>query len=112
MKRVLLAQHGVCSQAAGQAVRQVIDECVARGATVLDEVTAIHWTRAVTPRQLLTAWEGKPRLDSRAGGDTLDKEARALIVKELQVWASSEFGDLDRQQRYDEEYALEGVRLP
>jgi hypothetical protein len=93
-------------------VRQVIDECAARGATVLDEVTATQWTRTVTPRQLLMAWEGKPRLDSRAGGGTLDTEARALVVKALHDRAASEFGDLDRQQQYNDVYTLEGVRLP
>jgi hypothetical protein len=111
-KRALLAEHGSQAPAVGQAVRQVIDECAARGAAVLTTVTAAQWTRTATPRQLLTAWEGKPQLDSRGNGGELGAGARAAVVKALHDWASSEFGDLDRAQQFNEEYALEGVRLP
>lgn len=111
-KRALLAEHSLGAPAVGQAVRQVVDECAARGATVLNEIPAAQWTRTVTPRQLLTAWEGKPRLESRAGAGTLDGGTRAAVIEALQAWASIEFGNLDRQQEFDEEYALEGVRLP
>jgi hypothetical protein len=112
MKRALLAENGVQAPVVGQAVRQLVDECAARGATVLMESAAAQWTRTVTPRQLLTLWEGKPQLDSRDNGGRLGAGARATIVKALYDWASSEFGDLDREQQFNEEYAMEGVRLP
>ncbi len=112
MKRGLLAEHGSQAPAVGQAVRQVVDECAARGAAVLNAVTAAQWTRTATPRQLLTAWEGKPQLDSRAGGGKLGAGARAAVVKALRDRALSEFGDLDREQEFNEEYSLDGVRLP
>ena len=51
------ANIGVHARAGGQAVRQVVDLCRDRGATELGPTVADRWTRAATPRQLLSAWE-------------------------------------------------------
>jgi SAM-dependent methyltransferase len=110
-KRELLAEHGVRASGGGQAVRQVVDLCLARGAMAIGPVTVAQWTRTITPRQLLAAWEGKPQLHSGARGE-MSAEARAAVMSALAGWARQEFGDLDRAQEYTEEYTLEGARLP
>jgi SAM-dependent methyltransferase len=109
-KRELLAEHGTHARGGGQAVRQIVDLCLARGATVLGPVTAARWTRAATPRHVLAAWEGKPQLSSGARGE-LDAAARAAVVGALAERARQEFGDLDGAREYVEEYVLEGARL-
>jgi SAM-dependent methyltransferase len=111
-KRRLLADHGLRTRGGGQAVRQVLDDCCARGATALPPTTAARWGRSGTPRQLLAAWEGKPRLDSSAQGEEMSAGQRAAIVSALADWARGEFGDLDRVQEFAEEYTLQGARLP
>jgi hypothetical protein len=108
----LLAEHGLHTRGGGQAVRQVLDDCCALGATALPPTTAGRWSRGGTPRQLLAAWEGKPHLTSGARGKDMNAGQRAAIVSALADWARGEFGDLDRVQEFAEEYTLQGVRLP
>ena len=111
-KRTLLAEHGRHTRGGGQAVRRVLDECTARGATNVGPVTAARWTRIATARQFLAAWQEKPGLDSGTGSEALSAEARDAVVKALADWAANELGDLDRPQEFAEDYTLEGVRLP
>jgi ubiquinone/menaquinone biosynthesis C-methylase UbiE len=111
-KRALLAEHGVRSRAGGQAVRQVIEACAARGATVLEPLSAARWTRTVSPRQVISAWDAKPQFESSAGGAGLTADARTAVVTTLTDWAVREFGGLDRPEQFVEEYTLERVRLP
>jgi ubiquinone/menaquinone biosynthesis C-methylase UbiE len=110
-KRALLAEHGFSTPGGGHAVNQVVDACCARGATALPPTTVACWTRSATPRQLLAAWEGKPRLSS-APGKEMSPEQRAALVNALTDWARAEFGDLDRAQAFPQEYTLQGARLP
>jgi SAM-dependent methyltransferase len=111
-KRTLLAEHGLRAGGGGQAVQQLVADCLERGATPLDPARVANWTRTTTARQLLTAWEGKPQLMSRTLGTSLNPEARTAIVTALTDWARQEFGDLDRPEEVEEEYLLQGVRLP
>jgi hypothetical protein len=111
-KRRLLAAHGLPTGSGGQAVQQVLDDCCARGAAALPPAVAARWSRSLTPRQLLAAWEGKPHLSSGAGGTGMNANQRAAVVSALTDWARGEFGDLDRAQEFAEEYTLQGVRLP
>ena len=111
-KGALLAEHGVRSRAGGQAVRQVIEACAARGAAVLEPVAAGRWKRTASARQLLRAWDAKPHFNSSAGAQALSADARRAVVRTLTDWAGSEFGDLDCPQEFAEEYTLEGVVLP
>jgi SAM-dependent methyltransferase len=111
-KRDVLAGLGVHARAGGQAVRQVVDLCRDRGATELGPTVADRWTRAATPRQLLSAWEAKPQLSSCAQGTAMSAAARAAAVSALADRALQEFGGLDRTHEFAEEYTLSGVRLP
>jgi SAM-dependent methyltransferase len=111
-KRSLLAEHGFSTPGGGQVVHQVVDACLAMGATALPPTTVARWTRSATPRELLAAWEGKPQLISGAPSKEMSAEQRAAIVNTLTGWTRAEFGDLDRAQEFAQEYTLEGARLP
>jgi SAM-dependent methyltransferase len=111
-KRTLLAEHGLRAGGGGQAVQQLVADCLERGATPLAPARVARWIRTTTARQLLTAWEAKPQLMSRTQGPFLNPEGRAAIVTALTDWARQEFGDLDRPEEVEEEYLLQGIRLP
>ena len=111
-KRSALEEHRLRTRGGGRAVQEVVDACCARGAAALPPATVARWTRTATPRQLLTAWEEKPRLSNSAEGGELTAASRAAIVEALVECAWREFGDLDRPQEYAEEYVLQGARLP
>jgi SAM-dependent methyltransferase len=111
-KRSLLAEHGLRTRGGGRAVQEVIDACCIRGAVALPRAVVSRWVRTATPRQLLAAWEEKPRLSNSAEGGELTDERRAAILDALTEQARQEFGDLDRAREFAEEYTLEGARLP
>jgi SAM-dependent methyltransferase len=111
-KRQLLKEHGIRTRSSGQAAQQVLDECLARGASPLPARTAARWTRTRTARQALEAWENKPQLSHSAEGEEMGPELRRAILDSLAAWARQEFGDLDSPVEFAEEYTLEGVRLP
>jgi ubiquinone/menaquinone biosynthesis C-methylase UbiE len=111
-KRTILAEYGLHAGGGGQAIQQIVAECRQRGATPLTPVSGARWIRTTTARQLLSAWEAKPQLTSGSQGPSLSPENRAAIVKSLTAWARQEFGDLDRPEEVEEEYLLQGIRLP
>jgi SAM-dependent methyltransferase len=111
-KRTLLAEHGLRTRDGGQAVQHLVADCLERGATPLAPACVARWTRTTTARQLLSAWEGKPQLMSRTQGHSLNPDGRAAIVTALTDWVRQEFGDLDRPEEVEEEYLLQGIRLP
>jgi SAM-dependent methyltransferase len=111
-KRALLAEHGLRTGGSGQAIQQLLADCGEFGATPLASTRVAQWTRIMTARQILTTWEGKPQLMSRAQGHSLNPEERTVVVHALTDWARQEFGDLDRPEESTEEYTLQGVRLP
>ena len=108
-KRRLLEEHGLSIGGGEKAVPKVLDACCAMGATALPPATVATWTRSVTPRQLLNAWEGKPQLTSNAAGKGMSADQRAGTVNALTDWARAEFGDLDRTHEFTQEYRLQGV---
>lgn len=108
-KRKLLADQGFSIGGGEQAVRQVLEACCAMGATALPLTTAARWTRSVTPRQLLDAWEGKPQLTSSDATKGMRAEQRAATVSALTAWTRTEFGDLERVHEFEQDYALQGV---
>ncbi|HEX7138169.1 MAG TPA: methyltransferase domain-containing protein [Vicinamibacterales bacterium] len=108
-KRTLLTEYGFSKAGGEQAVRHVLDDCRAMGATPLPPTTVASWTRSVTPRQLLDAWERKPALTSGGMTTGMSAEQRAAAVKALTSWTRAEFGDLDRTHEVAEDYRLQGV---
>jgi SAM-dependent methyltransferase len=108
-KRTLLEEHGLSIGGGEKAVPKVLDACSAMGATALPPATVARWTRSVTPRQLLNAWEGKPQLTSNAAGKGMSADQRAATVNALTGWARAEFGDLDQAHEVAQEYRLQGV---
>jgi ubiquinone/menaquinone biosynthesis C-methylase UbiE len=111
-KRMVLKEHGIATRSSGQAAQQVLDICLARGATPLPARTAARWARTTTARQAIAAWENKPRLSNSAEGGEMDAGLRQSVLDALTDWARQEFGDLDCPVNSTEEYTLQGVRLP
>ena len=108
-KRTLLSEQGLSIGSGEESVRQVLDACLAMGATPLPETTVARWTRSTTPREILKAWEGKPQLTSSTTSREMSAEQRAATVSTLKDWTRSEYGDLDRPQEFAQEYVLRGV---
>jgi len=108
-KRKLLADQGFSIGGGEQAVRQALETCLTMGATALPPTTAARWTRRVTPRQLLDAWEGKPQLTSSTATNEMTAEQRAATVDALTAWTRAELGDLDRTHEFEQDYTLQGV---
>lgn len=110
-KKLFLAERGLPARDGSKSMRRLLDAGVARGAAALEPRIAAQWTHTTTSRQILAAWRVKPGLTNAAGAP-LDLEARARIFKDLEAWADTEFGGLDRPLPYTEQYTLEGVRIP
>ena len=103
-KRSLLAVGG-----GERAIREVLDICATLGATPMPPATVARWSRSTTPRQLLDAWEAKPRLTSSAEGNGMSAEQRAAAVTALRDWSQAELGDLDQVHEFTQDYVLQGV---
>ena len=103
-KRSLLSVGG-----GERAIREVLDACIAISATPLPPTTVARWIRSTTPRQLLDAWEAKPRLTSSAEGNGMSAEQRAAAVTALRDWSQAELGDLDQAHEFTQDYVLQGV---
>ncbi len=80
--------------------RLLIQALVAHGGAAFDPVVAARWTATHRPSDSLRIWKSKPGLGSM---DTLSK---------LEKWAKEAFDSLDTRFESNEEYVLEGVRLP
>ena len=86
---------------------RLIDACVRRGAMLLQPVTAATWTVAASVRQSLEAWQQVSGL----AGVEVPSETREAVLGELEGWAVSEFGELDRHFESRDAYVLRAVRL-
>ena len=109
-KRALLNEQGLSIGSGDESVREVLEAFCAIGATLLPATTVARWTRSTTPREILSAWEGKPQLTSSAVSHGMNAEQRAATVDTLREWTRSEYGDLDQPREFAQEYVLQGVR--
>lgn len=88
-----------------RAIMRLLDECVSRGARLLEPVSVLTWTVEESPRVSLEAWASKSGL---AGMDVSDEDKTAILV-ELTGWATATYGGLDATFTSREEYVLDGV---
>lgn len=87
--------------------RLVLDACVARGARPLDCVTVASWTSPTPVRASLDNWRVRPAI----AGVQVPASVRRVLVDELEAWAASTFGPLDRPGEYEEAYVLRPLRI-
>jgi len=106
--RDLLLAHGFEAPDGERSHRGVLDAWRRRGALPLAPVTAARWTVESDPASVLRAWRQKPGL----GGCEPPEALKGAILEELEAWARTRFGSLDRPEAAAERYVLEGVRIP
>ncbi|HUF77333.1 MAG TPA: hypothetical protein VMR44_00305, partial [Thermoanaerobaculia bacterium] len=106
--RARLRARGLAPLAGEGRTGRLLEACRSRGAEPLAPRVAGRWAVAVTPRQSLAAWSGKPGL----AGTRPAPGVREEVLAGLAAWAESELGGLDRPQSSEECYVVEGVRLP
>jgi SAM-dependent methyltransferase len=87
--------------------RQLIEECVRRGALVVDPVTADEWSASASARQSLDMWRSLRGL----GGVAVPDDVRRSVLGSLEAWAALEFGNVDRRFESEESYVLTALRL-
>jgi ubiquinone/menaquinone biosynthesis C-methylase UbiE len=104
--RARLSQLGYASHEGPQKQREILDECIRRGATPLEPRVAAIWPVQHSAAQMLASWREKPGL---AGLELVDVKER--ILAQLAAWAQDTFGSLEAVQSAEEKYVLEGVRL-
>jgi hypothetical protein len=86
----------------------LIQAFVDRGASAIQPSVAAQWTVTKSARQSLEGWRGKAGLAGTVPAD----EVKAEVLSKLERWARDAFGSLDAKFESQEEYILEGVRLP
>ena len=79
-----------------------------RGASPLPPTVAARWATTRNPRQSLESWRAKQGL---AGIDPTPA-VKLEVLSKLQQWAIETFGSLETMFESEEEYVLEGARLP
>jgi ubiquinone/menaquinone biosynthesis C-methylase UbiE len=79
-----------------------------RRASAIPPIVAARWATTRSPRQSLESWRAKEGL----AGIVLAPEVKLEVLSKLQHWAIETFGDLDATFESEEEYILEGARLP
>jgi len=79
-----------------------------RGASAIPPSVAARWPTKRSPRQSLESWRAKQGL---AGIDP-PPAVKLEVLSKLQQWAIETFGSLEAMFESEEEYVLEGARLP
>jgi len=106
MRRLL--GDGVGALGGEERSEHLIRAFLERGASPLPPTVAARWATARSPRQSLESWRAKQGL---AGIDP-PAAVKLEVLSKLQQWASETFGSLEAMFETEEEYILEGARLP
>ena len=105
--QTLLAQETLQGRRKNKLLRQLIELFTQNGAQVIEPVVASRWKVASTPKQSLESWRGKANL----AGIELDEVIKKNVLAQLEIWAKTTFGELDKPIESEETYILQGVRL-
>jgi ubiquinone/menaquinone biosynthesis C-methylase UbiE len=106
-KRAALARRGFAPTEGGARRRKVLELAQARGGQVLEPVVAATWTTRHSAAEIIRHF----RETAGLGGATLPVETKEEILRELERWAESELGSLDRPQTSEDRFILEGARF-
>jgi hypothetical protein len=102
-----LRGHGLEGRGGEVQSRKLFEACRHRGAEILEPSTVARWTVSASPQQSLDSWRSLRSL----GGINVSAPAREEILKELESWARTEFGSLEREHESEETYVLYPLRL-
>jgi SAM-dependent methyltransferase len=106
--RKLLAQEGIEGKSSTESTTRIIEQCMRQGAARIAACTAARWSIVRSPLQSIDSW----RNTSGLAGIPVSVEVKQRVLARLRKWADAEFGDTTTPLSSDEEYIVEGVRLP
>lgn len=86
--------------------RRLFDACRERGAEPLDACEVARWTVRASPQGSLDSWRSLVSL----GGVAVPAPVHEEILRELEAWATREFGSLNREFEEEESYTLHTLR--
>jgi ubiquinone/menaquinone biosynthesis C-methylase UbiE len=105
--RELLRAAGYPGRSGEKSARDIVERCIAHGATPLSTFVAASWTVRVAPRSILDAWRQKSGL----GGSDVPGAVKEDVLARTGEWVEATFGDIDVPVESEECYTLEGVTL-
>ncbi len=105
--RVLLRDEGIEGRDSQRNRRDLFDDCVARGARLLDPRVAARWQIEHAPLASIESWQAKEGL----AGVSVSAKVKQNVLKRLHAWAVDRFGDLLQPLAMQETYVLEGVAI-
>ncbi len=103
----LLEVRGRVGRSRREAHRRIFEAARTRGGSRIEPVTVARWTVSSSPGQSIRSWRDKEGL----GGLEVPGELQEEILRELESWAKTTFGRLERTLESEETYVLEGVRF-
>jgi len=106
--RRLLDERGLEARDGASSLREIVARLEGQGGSARPPRVAAVWPVGEQPRAALRAWRERPGL---AGGE-VPLGAKAEVLAELERWAVSRFGDLDRESAAEERYELTSIEMP
>jgi len=107
MRRLLSERVGTVARGEERS-EPLVHAFLERGASAIPRTVAARWATTRSPRQSLESWRAKQGL---AGIDP-SPAVKLEVLSKLQDWAIETFGSLEAKFESEEEYILEGARLP
>jgi ubiquinone/menaquinone biosynthesis C-methylase UbiE len=103
-----LRRHGYEGRRGEQRNRELFESLRHRGAQALEPLSVATWKLQTSPRQSLDSW----RFLVGLGGIPVPAGTKERIMGEVEAWAESKFGGLDRTFESEEVYVLNSLRIP
>lgn len=88
--------------------RLILDACCAHGAARIEPATVAAWPESGSAASVIESWRAKEGL----AGLNVPGPVKAEVLLRLEAWAIEHFGSLSARRETEENYVLEGVRLP
>jgi hypothetical protein len=104
----LLREVGIQPRQGEAGSRGVIERLVGAGWEDPGRQSVAAWSGTVSAGEVLAEWD----MLSRMGSVEVEAATRKQILDDIRGWAVHEFGDLDRQWPYREQYVLDIARQP
>lgn len=73
----------------------------------LDSITVTSWTTQRSPLDSIQSWREKEGL----AGLQVEVETKRMILKQLESWATEQFGDISTKSTVNESYVLELLKI-
>jgi ubiquinone/menaquinone biosynthesis C-methylase UbiE len=105
--RRLLREEGIEGRDSQQNRQALFDDCLARGARLLEPRVASSWQIEHAPLASIESWQAKEGL----AGMSVSESVKQSVLTRLRQWAVQRYGDLQQPLMMHEDYALEGVEI-